>query len=284
MLRQRIATALILVAVLLGALVWSPLAISSLAAVIAAAAMFEWLRLAGYAGRPAIVGGALFGGALLVLQVVVAGDRLSGPLAVLCGGAVVGWLAVGALLVVVQRRGVHAGVPGRAGRLALVLLALLFLGGLWAGFVELVRGGPLWLVSILALVWAADIAAYFVGRAVGRRKLAARISPGKTWAGAWGALAAVLIVAFAAHALWPRAHLLSSALIDGAGSPLAAALLALLVSLAIVGDLFESLLKRQAGVKDSSRLLPGHGGVLDRIDALLPVLPLALLIQRWLAR
>jgi phosphatidate cytidylyltransferase len=251
--------------------------------VIAAAAMFEWLRLAGYPDRPAIVAGALFGGALLASQ-ELAGDKLSGPLGVLCGGAVVGWLAVGALLVVAQRRGVSAGLPGRAGRLALVLLALLFLGGLWAGFVELVRDGPLWLVSILALVWLADIAAYFVGRSFGRRKLASRISPGKTWAGACGALAAVLIVAFAAHALWPRAHLLSSALIDGAGWLLAAAILALLVSLAIVGDLFESLLKRRAGVKDSSRLLPGHGGVLDRIDALLPVLPLALLIQRWLAR
>jgi phosphatidate cytidylyltransferase len=271
MLRQRVITAIVLVAILFGALAWSPIAFTVVAAILAAAAMFEWLRLAGYRDRPAAAVGALFGGALLALQ-SLAPESLRVALGLVGVAAVLGWFGVGGLLVVAQRRGAAA---VHIARLPLVSMALLFLGGLWGGLVELLRGGPVWLVSALAIVWAADIAAYFAGRAFGRRKLAPNISPGKTWAGVVGAIGAVLLLAFALRAAWPGGRLLSSAIIDGAGAAIGAALLVLLV---------ESLLKRQAGVKDSSRLLPGHGGVLDRIDALLPVLPLVLLILRWLAR
>jgi phosphatidate cytidylyltransferase len=136
------------------------------------------------------------------------------------------------------------------------------------------------MLSVLCLVWMADVAAYFGGRAFGRRKLAPSISPGKSWEGVWSGMAGV--VALAAFWIWLDGRFG----VDGAsvygrllrGGGVAGLLLALfaLCGLGVVGDLIESLVKRAAGAKDSSRLLPGHGGVLDRVDALLPVLPAAL--------
>ena len=146
------------------------------------------------------------------------------------------------------------------------------------------------LLSVLCLVWAADVAAYFAGRQFGRRKLAPAISPGKSWEGVWGGMVGVLLLA-AAWVTWidpvlSRSHGLSvfGQLKAGLGWPITVLALLALTALSVVGDLFESLLKRAVGAKDSSQLLPGHGGVLDRIDALLPVLPaawaLAALAQR----
>ena len=137
------------------------------------------------------------------------------------------------------------------------------------------------LLSILCLVWVADIAAYFGGRRFGRRKLAPAISPGKSWEGVWSGMAGVLLLG----GVWTRlvdtqpgvdSPSLYGLLWAGLGLPLAVLALVFLSAMSVVGDLLESLVKRAAGVKDSSRLLPGHGGVLDRIDALLPVFPLAL--------
>ena len=126
-------------------------------------------------------------------------------------------------------------------------------------------------LAVLVLVWIADTAAYFVGRAWGRRKLAPAISPGKTWEGAAGGLVgalayAIILAAFSDPVAW--------------GSWLAAA--AVLAAVSIVGDLFESAAKRQAGVKDSGALLPGHGGILDRIDSATATLPLAALLLPWM--
>ena len=124
--------------------------------------------------------------------------------------------------------------------------------------------GPRWLLAALALVWAADSGAYFAGRHLGRRKLAPTISPNKTVEGAVGGLLAGVAVAIGLG-LWA-----------GAGSaqlPALALVAALAVAVSIVGDLGESLLKRQAGVKDSGHLIPGHGGILDRIDGVLAAVP-----------
>ena len=133
------------------------------------------------------------------------------------------------------------------------------------------------LLSVLVIVWLADTGAYFAGRAFGRRKLAPSISPGKSWEGAIGGWLLVLLVAAGVLASGLQAPTLVSHFAGTHGLALGALALTVLVAFSVVGDLFESQLKRQAGVKDSSALLPGHGGVLDRIDALLPVLPLALL-------
>jgi phosphatidate cytidylyltransferase len=130
----------------------------------------------------------------------------------------------------------------------------------------------------VAIVWVADIAAYFVGRAIGRRKLAPTISPGKSWEGAIGGGVAVIAIGVAVSLQPSLDTSLPSILIHRTGPLLGAVVLAGLTALSIVGDLHESLLKREAGVKDSGWILPGHGGVLDRIDALIPAMPAALLI------
>jgi phosphatidate cytidylyltransferase len=143
----------------------------------------------------------------------------------------------------------------------------------WAAVVALHERSPWWLLAALALVWLADIAAYFTGRAMGHHKLAPMISPGKTWEGVGGALVVVLgygavIAMIAGMRLADRWNWLP--------------LLALLVAVSVVGDLLESLVKRQAGVKDSGTLLPGHGGILDRIDSQTSTLPLVALAAHWL--
>ena len=190
-------------------------------------------------------------------------------------GAAAVWLTVLFVLVRAERQ------PVRIGRAVSSMLALTLLPAAWLALLYLHRQGIVLMVSALAIVWIADIAAYFTGRAFGKRKLAPRISPGKTWAGVWGALAGVITVAALAQLLVPDAPLFSNGLFRQSWV-LGGFVLCVLVAFSIVGDLFESLLKRQAGAKDSGALLPGHGGILDRIDALLPVLPLAVLLSRGL--
>ncbi len=124
------------------------------------------------------------------------------------------------------------------------------------------------LLIVMAVVWVSDTSAYFSGRAFGKRKLAPRISPGKTWAGVWGAIIGVLIYGFVLALIFSFDGMSGTMILIGLG----------LVVLGIFGDLFESLLKRQAGMKDSSMVLPGHGGVLDRIDSLTSTLPAVALI------
>jgi phosphatidate cytidylyltransferase len=146
------------------------------------------------------------------------------------------------------------------------------------------RHSAVYLLSVMALVWIADIGAYFCGKAFGKRKLAPTISPGKSWEGAIGGGICVLAIS-SAVILYGNGVLFDTFVVrmQAARGWLATlAILVVIVAASIVGDLFESQLKRRAGVKDSSKLLPGHGGVLDRIDALVPVLPFAALIDAWL--
>jgi phosphatidate cytidylyltransferase len=135
------------------------------------------------------------------------------------------------------------------------------------------------LLLALGLVWIADTAAYLVGRAFGRHKLAPSISPGKTWEGAAGAAGATLI--YAIICALPGAPL--GAYVQGAGWVAYLAVATMLCAVSIAGDLFESAVKRQAGAKDSGALLPGHGGVLDRIDSITSTLPIATLSLHWIA-
>ena len=162
-------------------------------------------------------------------------------------------------------------------------LALLVLA--WLALIRAHRMGVNFLLSLLVLVWAADVVAYFAGRALGgrifHRKLAPSISPGKTWEGAIGGFLGVLLIA-ALWIVWDQGHLqLEPSLhtrLWSKGVWFALPAWVFLTAMSVVGDLVESLVKRSAGVKDSSGLLPGHGGVLDRVDALLPTLPLAMLL------
>jgi phosphatidate cytidylyltransferase len=148
-------------------------------------------------------------------------------------------------------------------KLLMAFLGLVLLMATWVALIGLQNISPWLLLGVLATVWLADSAAYFAGKRFGRHKLAPEISPGKTWEGVAGAMLASTIYGLAlCHFLHYTRWLILG--------------LWLIVMLSIMGDLFESLLKRQAGVKDSSHLLPGHGGVLDRIDGLVPTLPLVL--------
>ena len=275
MLRLRVITAVVLLLVLLGALALGPRAFATFVALAFGAAMFEWLRLAAWPIPFAIAGGIVGAAPLAALPwlgIDLGGAALRMVAALTC----LTWVGVAAWIVIAERSNrlaLHNGVVA-------VLLPVL-LGGAWFALIALYRHSALYLFSTLAVVWIADIAAYFAGRAFGKRKLAPHISPGKTWAGAGGAVVTVIVAGWGVWLVWPAGGLFSNALFARA-PVLAIVTLVLLVAISIVGDLFESLLKRHAGVKDSSGLLPGHGGVLDRIDALLPVLPAAVLIESFL--
>lgn len=272
MLAQRVVTALVLVALLLGALLVSPQAFAALMALAFALALAEWLALAGWRFVVALVVALLVLGAGVALMLLAPHllDKLLLPLVVM---ATVLWAVVAGVVVHAQHSGAVQVAPQMSS-----LAALLLVPAAWCALVLILRGGVVMLLSVLVIVWLADTAAYFSGRAFGKAKLAPRISPGKTWAGVWGALLAVVMVALLAWQLAPAVPLFSSLLLQRWGVVAAVLLLMLLVLISIVGDLFESLLKRQAGAKDSGQLLPGHGGFFDRVDAMLALLPPAALL------
>jgi phosphatidate cytidylyltransferase len=275
MLRLRIITAVILVLILIGALWLGPRAFATFVAIAFGAAIFEWLRLAAWPPTRAIAGGVVGAVPLAALQWLGI-DLEVASLRLVAGVTCLAWLGVAVWVINAER---NNRLLLRNGVVAVLLPVLL--GGAWFALIALYRQSALYLFSALAVVWIADIAAYFAGRAFGKRKLAPHISPGKTWAGAVGAVVAVVSSALGVWLAWPQGGLFSNALLNRA--PLiGVVMLVALVAISIVGDLFESLLKRHAGVKDSSALLPGHGGVLDRIDALLPVLPAAILLESLL--
>jgi phosphatidate cytidylyltransferase len=275
MLRQRVVTALVMLAVLLPALfhpVAVPFAVLTLA--LMAAAGWEWARLNGVGTRQALLLGVALGVAMAVLWW---GVPLGAWLPRIWLLASLAWFCLGGVLLAggVAR---WATWP-RAWRLA---GGMLLLAVAWMAMVEARQIGLVYLLSVMTLVWMADLAAYFGGRAFGRRKLAPSISPGKSWEGALSGFAGVCALALFwlwFDTLWPDDSLSVFGVLLGYGVPWLAAGLVLLTAMSVVGDLVESLVKRSAGVKDSSGLLPGHGGVLDRIDALLPVLPVALMLS-----
>lgn len=273
MLKQRVITALVLLAVLLPALFYpSPVPFCALTLLMVGAGAWEWGRLNAL-GQAASLGlSALCVGASALAWY---GGLLEKPLPVLWVVSGAAWVLAGAWLL-------RAGVAGwpripRALRIAGGLVAL------WLAWLAIARARVLgieFLLSVLVLVWVADVFAYFAGRALGgrfsRSKLAPSISPGKSWEGVWGGLAGVLLLALAWLA-WGGDSLFRQ-LSQHHGLALMLLAVVFLGAMSVVGDLVESLIKRSAGVKDSSGLLPGHGGVLDRVDALLPALPLAMML------
>jgi phosphatidate cytidylyltransferase len=273
MLKQRVITAIVLLALLLPALVADdprPFIYLTLAAVSAAA--WEWSRLNGAAGGAALALGAM---------VALAGGAAAYTLLDVGAPAPV-WWAVAAAWVLGGPLVLRAGPSAwpRWPRSARWVLGAVLLWAAWLALGHAKVAGVNFLLSVFCLVWVADIAAYFGGRRFGRRKLAPSISPGKSWEGVVSGMLAVLVLAFAwtqVDRAWATdSPSLYTVLWQRLGIVGSMAAIVALTGMSVVGDLFESLVKRAAGAKDSSALLPGHGGVLDRIDALLPVFPIAL--------
>ena len=272
MLRQRVVTALVLLAVLLPALFartpW-PFAVVTL--LLIGAAGWEWARLNGLAAF-AGVSGVLLGAACAAALWIDLPGRVSPWV---WWVATVGWVIGGGAAL---RAGPLVWPRLPSGVRWVLGMVLLFVA--WLALACAREFGVNFILSVLCLVWVADIAAYFGGRRFGRRKLAPSISPGKTWEGAASGMLGALLLALAW--VWLDHHVavdsasLYSRLLEQLGWVGLAPVVAFLAAMSVVGDLFESLVKRSAGAKDSSALLPGHGGVLDRIDALLPVFPIAL--------
>jgi phosphatidate cytidylyltransferase len=274
MLLQRVITALVLLALLVPSLLAAtPWPFAWLTLLLIAAAGWEWSRLNGVAAVAALGPGVLL--AVAGLWAVQAGTVLRVADTVWWGAAVA-WVVVGAVAL-------SAGPSGWSRWPAVLRLALGLLA-LWVAWLALAKAravGANFLLSTLCLVWAADIGAYAAGRAFGRHKLAPTISPGKSWEGVAGGMTCVVLLAalwvLAIDRRWPvDSASLYTVWVERFGWLGLMPMALLLAGLSVVGDLFESLVKRAAGAKDSSRLLPGHGGVLDRVDALLPVLPVAL--------
>ncbi len=261
---SRVLTALLLLAVFVPAVLWAPAWLwAILMAGVVGMAAFEWARLGHFPPRSARAY------AVLLMLVALALPPLLGAgwpafqtgLVLL---AVAFWLVVAPLWLLGHW---HAEQPFVRAAVGAVLLL-----PTWAALLYLQARGPEVLLGVMAIVWIADTAAYFSGRRFGRHKLAPTISPGKTWEGVAGALAALALYAGGLSLLVEMPLLPLFLMVAG------------LLYLSVLGDLFESWIKRVSGMKDSGDMLPGHGGVLDRIDALTSTLPIATGMLMWLER
>lgn len=273
MLKQRVITAMVLLAILLPALFYkTPTPFFTIALLLIAAGAWEWGRLNALGPLGSI---ALAAACVMACGLSWYGGLLEKSLALLWAAAGAGWVLTGGWLL---RNGV-VGWPR-------IPKALRLLGGLvvlWLAWLAIAQArviGVQFLLSVLLLIWVADIFAYFAGRTFGGRfskgKLAPSISPGKSWEGVWGGMAGVVLLSLAW--IFLGGETLYSGLAQRHGIAVMLLAVVFLAAMSVVGDLVESLVKRSAGVKDSSGLLPGHGGVLDRVDALLPTLPLAMML------
>jgi phosphatidate cytidylyltransferase len=254
MLGQRIVTALILAALVIAAIFWFPQRVTAgvITAVVLAGA-WEW---SAFPGLKHVAARLAYVAAIAACIAFVWSAGIHSPRAdQLLPAALIWWIV--ALVWVVA-------MPGYMNRASAALAGVLVLVPAWLALMRLHQGAPYWLLFVLLLVVAADVGAYFVGRKFGKHKLAPRVSPGKTWEGVGGGVAAAALMAVLATAFF------SVPVLGFIG------VCAVVVVASIVGDLTESLFKRHAGLKDSGTLLPGHGGVLDRVDSVTAAAPIFL--------
>ncbi len=254
MLRQRVITAIILAALVIGAIFWLPSRITVwVITLLVLAGAWEWSAFPGFkhvAARLAYVA-AIAGCMAFVWTQGIDSERADQ----LLPAALIWWIV--AFFWVIS-------IPGYVNRASAALAGVLVLVPAWLALVRLHQIAPMWLLFLLLLVVAADVGAYFAGRRFGRHKLAPKVSPGKTWEGVGGGIVASGIMA----AL--------GTIIFAVNSAAFFVVCALVVLASIIGDLTESLFKRHAGLKDSGTLLPGHGGVLDRVDSVTAAAPIFL--------
>lgn len=278
MLKQRVITALIMLAIVLPTLFFtSPWPFCALALFFMAAGAWEWAKLNGMQAAGAIS----FAGVFIVLA------ALGWYLGLIQHPLPVVWILATGFWVLISAWLLKTGVTGWTQipvilRRIVGMLALLLA---WLAVAQARVQGVNFLMSVLTLVWVADSFAYFAGRTWGGKftanKLAPTVSPGKSWEGVWGGFFGVFLLAILwvwADSHWNSAVASLYSRLQGQNLVLMTIALLFLTAMSVVGDLIESLIKRSAGVKDSSGLLPGHGGVLDRVDALLPTLPIAMML------
>ena len=263
MLKQRIITGLILAPlVLCGVFLLEPIHFSWFFAFILAVAAWEWANLSSLTNSVMRVTYALFIATLIFT--VMPAFSVVWVLTI----SLMWWLIATALVLTYPDSSKLWRHPIVSGLLGLIVLlpmwkALVFIRE--ASFIPIEGFNPLLIILyILLLVWSADVGAYFTGKAWGKSKLAPNVSPGKSWAGAWGGVMATLVLAMVCSYLMSFSVLMTIQLL---------VITALTACISIIGDLTESMFKRTRGVKDSSALLPGHGGVMDRIDSLLAAIP-----------
>ncbi len=271
MLKTRVITAGILLAILLPVLFLLPayyLSTFFLIAVIASA--WEWSRLIAPDAKLAAWLYAVF--CLLIIVFLLGIQAPTWQFALLMM-AVLFWFFVAPFILA---KGMNLSLDKLKAFYS--ILGLILLPATWFALVFLRDLGLIFLLTSLALVWVADIGAYFVGKAFGKHKLAPQISPGKSIEGAIGGLALCYLYALLCTVYLPFEDSIFGAWALRFGWVPMFLMVTVLTAFSIFGDLFESQFKRLAGVKDSSHLLPGHGGVLDRVDALLPVMPIAALL------
>lgn len=272
MLKERVITALILLPLVLWCVFGGvSLAFPVFAAVIILAASWEWTAMMRLSSLPARLGFPILVAALLWHvreQALISGPAGIQALGPLMAGTSVFWLAA---LVWVRRY--PADTARWDGRFLMLAIGLLLLVPTWAGLVQLHGQSPWWLMYVLLLVWGADTGAYFAGRRFGRVKLAPAVSPAKTREGLYGGLLTTSLIMLAAAA---------SLKLAGWQLALFALTSVATVLASVLGDLFESMVKRRAGIKDSGKLFPGHGGALDRIDSITAAAPV-FLTGWWLA-
>lgn len=278
MLKQRVITAVLLLAVLVPCIFYpSPIPFGLVCLVLIGGAAWEWSRLNQYPPVHTLVHAGITVAVCGVLWWMGWWQSHSALL----------WLGVGGLWVLAGAWLLHTGtaVWSKLPKYFTLVVGLLALVVTWMAAMQARALGVNFLLSAMALVWVADIGAYVGGRNFGgkffARKLAPSISPGKTWEGAVGGMVGVALLALCWIALDRQYGVSSPSLytrLASGGYMYGMVCLAFLTAMSVVGDLTESLFKRMAGMKDSSQLLPGHGGVLDRIDSLLPTMPLALML------
>jgi phosphatidate cytidylyltransferase len=271
MLKTRVITAIVLLAVMLPILfLLPPIYIGIFFLLTVCLAAWEWSRLLNPQAARAAWLYALF--CLVIILFLLAMQNVAWQFALLLL-AVIFWFFLAPFILAKGMK-----ISLQKFRPLYAVLGLILLPATWFALVFLRELGLVFLLSTMALVWIADIGAYFVGKAFGKRRLASQISPGKSIEGALGGLVLCYGYAFLCIFYLPFESSIFGAWAIRFGWVPTFVMVTALTAFSIFGDLFESQLKRMANVKDSSHLLPGHGGVLDRVDALIPTMPIAALL------
>lgn len=265
----RIATALVLFVIFAGSLWFSPMAFEFVMTVAFVMSLVEWLKIEGVPVKYRLGAGLM--SLLVMAHIVWHKIAITGPvLLILMLAVTVIWLAIFAICY--NAREVGFALQKRQSLYSSFLLVF----SAWFAFMWFMqKGGWPLMLSVFAIVWIADIFAYFTGVAFGKHKMAPAISPKKSWEGVIGAYVFIYIAVALAWIYLPHESVFTSQLLEKIGPVASLTMIFLLVAISISGDLFESALKRHANVKDSGSCLPGHGGFYDRLDAAIAVFPCA---------